>query len=492
MMRRTTWLALFAVLSLAAPIATAAPFDKSGIADWKKVPSPTAEPSFAPPTAKRMKLANGMALLVIENHRLPIAAMTLLVPGAGTSSDPAGKGGLAAFTTDLLDEGAGGLSALAIAEELDRLGASVRAFAGVDAAQLSVRTLTKTLDLTIDLVTKIVTQPAFDDKELDRVKGDHVTALEQRRDRPREVASLMLGATLYGLTSPYGHPGAGVRDEFKNLGAADVKAFYAERWNPAAMTLIVAGDVDAAKLQGVLDRALGAWKPAGAKPAARLAATPQKLGPRLLLADRAGAAQSDVRIGLVGLDRKDKRYYQFEVLRTVLGDGFTSRLTQRLREQLGITYGAGAGMDWRLQPGPFVIGTAISTPETATGITETIKILDDLASTDVPADELDKAKQNIIRALPAQFETNASTAGAFADLALHGLPDDYYAGYAAEIRKVTAAEVKAVAKAAIPSGKMVISVVGDMTKVRTGLDKLKLGEPVLHDLYGMPLGAAKK
>jgi len=134
-MRRLALLVVFAV----APVA-AAPFDKSGIADWTKVPAPTAEPVFVPPVAKRMKLANGMALLVIENHKLPIIAMTLIVPGAGSSADPAGKAGLAAFTADLLDEGAGGLSALGIAEELDRLGASVRMGAGVDAAQLSART----------------------------------------------------------------------------------------------------------------------------------------------------------------------------------------------------------------------------------------------------------------------------------------------------------------------------------------------------------------
>ena len=481
-MRRLALLVVFAV----APVA-AAPFDKSGIADWTKVPAPTAEPVFVPPVAKRMKLANGMALLVIENHKLPIIAMTLIVPGAGSSADPAGKAGLAAFTADLLDEGAGGLSALGIAEELDRLGASVRMGAGVDAAQLSARTLTKTLDPTIDLVAKIVAQPAFDDKELERVRGDRVTALEQRRDRPREVASIMLNAALYGMASAYGHPGSGSRDEFKRLTAGDVKAFYGEHWNPATMTLVVAGDVDPAALLAKLDGGIGAWKPAAAKAPARVVATPQKSAHRLLLADRTGAAQSDVRIGLVGPDRKDKRFFQFEVLRTALGDGFTSRLTQRLREQLGITYGAGASMDWRLQPGPFVIGSAIVTAETAKGITETIKILDDLAATDVPAAELDKSRQNIIRALPAEFDTNASTSAAFAELALQGLPDDYYATYADEIRKVTAAEVKATAKALIPSGRMVISVVGDMSKVRAGLDQLKLGDPELHDLYGVPL-----
>jgi predicted Zn-dependent peptidase len=471
--------------------ALAAPFDKSGIADWTKAPAPTAEATFVPPTAKRLKLANGMALLVVENHKLPILAMTLVVPGAGTAYDPKAKPGLAAFTADMLDEGAGGLTAIQIAEEQDRLGASIGVFAGVDAAQVSVSTLTKTLDPTIDLISKILMQPAFDPKDFERVKGDRATSLELRRDRPREVVGILLSAALYGAESPYGHPGAGQRESFKTISDDDLSAFYKGHWNPAAMTLVVAGDVDTAALQKKLDATLGTWKQAAAKPTKPIA-TAQKIKTRLQLVDRTGAAQSDVRLGLVGLDRKDARYFAFEVLSTTLGGGFTSRLTQRLREQLGITYGANAGEAWRLSPGPFQISTAIVTAETAHGIDETIKILDDLATNDVPAAELEKSKQNMIRALPASFATNAGTAGTLADLALHGLPDDYYAHYADAVRKVTAKDVKAVAKAAIPSGKMVISIVGDMAKIRADLDKLKLGEPAMHDLYGMPIATTNK
>src|SRR5205085_7213808 len=127
--------------------------------------------------------------------------------------------------------------------------------------EVSMSTLSKTLDASLDLFTKIVSAPAFDDKEADRVKGDRVTSLELRRDRPREVAAIMLNANLYGAGTPYGHPGAGVREEFKSVTIADARAFYTEHWNPATMTLVVAGDVDAAALKTKLDAGLGAWKP---------------------------------------------------------------------------------------------------------------------------------------------------------------------------------------------------------------------------------------
>jgi zinc protease len=314
-----------------------------------------------------------------------------------------------------------------------------------------------------------------------------MTSLELRRDRPREVAQIMLEGTLYGRTSAYGHATSGERDSFAGITVADVQGFYKAHWNPKVATLIVVGDFDAKALRAKLDSGLGAWQQAGAKKPSKVDARPAKIPARLLLVDRKDAAQSDIRIGLVGIDRKDRRYYQLEVLASTLGGGFTSRLVQRLREQLGITYGARAGMSYRVAPGPFVISTAIVTPETGKGLTEINKMLDDLATVDVPADELEKSKQNLIRALPAMFETNSATASAFADLVLFGLPDNWYASYAANIRKVTAKHVKAVAKAVVPSGKLVVAIVGDMSKVRADVDKLGLGPAAMHDLYGVPL-----
>jgi zinc protease len=426
-----------------------------------------------------------MALVVVENKQLPIASFVLLVPGAGAAADPAGKRGLASFTADLLDEGAGGMTAIAVAEETDRLGASISFHVDTDETLVVANTLGRTLDATIDLMTKIVTQPAFDPKDFDRVRGDRSTDLDLRRDHPTEVASIVLTGRLYGFDSAYGHPTTGVRETFKGLSLADVQRFYKERWNPAVMTLVVAGDVDVAKLQAKLDAGLGAWKPTTVKPFVKVDATPQPIGKRLAIVDRE-TTQSDVRIGLVGPGRHDKRYYQFEVLRTALGDGFTSRLTQKLREEMGITYNIGASISWNLQPGPFVIATSIQTPDTGRGLAEIIKILDALAANEMPAKELEKTKQSIIRGLPSHFNSNATTALTFAELATHGLPDDYYASYADAVRKVTAKEVRDVAKALLPSGSMTFAIVGDWKKIKAGVDKLQLGAPAMHDAYGMP------
>jgi predicted Zn-dependent peptidase len=138
-----------------------------------------------------------------------------------------------------------------------------------------------------------------------------------------------------------------------------------------------------------------------------------------------------------------------------------------------------------------VIAAGIQTPETATGISEVFKILDDLATHDAPAAELDKAKLNLVRALPERFSTNASTAQAFAELALLHLPDDWYARLADGIRKVTAAEVRTAGKAMLPSAKMSVSIVGDLSKIRPAIDKLGLGTAGYYNLDGMAQAAPK-
>lgn len=479
---RARWVLVAMIMSADAVPAAAAPFARSGIADWTKPPAAQPEPRFTPPVVTRSRLANGIAVLVVENHALPIAAVELVVPGAGAAADPMRRAGLAALTADLLDEGAGGLSALAVAEAQAQLGAEISLEVDLDAAHVSARTLSGTLDATLALIAKLVTQPTFAPGELARLKGDRLTAIAQLRDRPPEVAAIVLGQALFGADSGYGHPEDGTRADVQAITLADVQVFYRARWNPATMTLIVAGDVDPKALQVTLEAALGTWRPAGGKLANRPIATPPAKPRRLLLVDRPGAAQSDVELGLIGPARNDPRYFAFEVLRTVIGGGFTGRVTQRLREQLGIIYHARTEMAWAVAPGPFAIGVAIATPETATGLAEILAIVEDVSAHEVPAAELEQAKQNLVRALPAKLATNATTADAFADLAQLGLPDDTYAHYADGIRKVTAADVKAAAQALLPPGKLVFSIVGDLAKFRAALDKLGLGPPARYDL----------
>ncbi len=459
-----------AVAATATPAAAAPPWEKAGI-DWAKPPPIGPEPTFAPPKPKRLRLKNGMAVLVIENHRLPLVSMALVVKDAGSAQDPAGKSGLAAFTAEMLDEGAGDLSALALAEQVDQLGATLAIFTGHDSTRVSVSTLSRTLSPTIDLLAKVVTAPSFDEKEGARVLDDWLTELKLRPDSPRLIAALVLRGVIYGVQAAYGRPGDGYLPEFATVTLADAKRFYAQRWSPRAMTLVVVGDVDTKDLAARLDAAFGAWKPAGNK-ATPVKSPAAKPAARLWLVDRPGAEQADVRIGIHGISLKDKRIAAADVMANILGGTFTSRLNRRLREELGWTYGARSSLQGAAGVGPFVIGTALVTPHAVEGVAEILRIAGELVSADVPAAELAKRRSNLMRELPQRFATNAETAGAFATLVEVGLPDDYYAGYVARLKKVSAKDVRAVAKALVPTGKLIVVVVGDAAVVRAGLEKL--------------------
>lgn len=470
-----------------APAATAAPWDQAGV-DWTKVPPLGAETAFVPPRPTRLKLANGMSLLVIENHRLPLVSMELVVKDAGSAQDPAGKSGLAAFTADLLDEGAGGMGALEIAARVDELGATLDLSTSYDAASLSVSTLARTLDPTIELVARVVTAPAFDEKEGARVHDDWQTELELRADEPRQIVGLILRGVIYGVQAAYGRPGDGYLAECKAVTLADAKRFYAARWTPRAMTLVVVGDVDTKALAARLDAAFAAWKPAGTRPA-KIRTPAAKPPGRLWLVDRPGAEQADVRLGIYGLPLTDPRFAAAEVLAKLLGGSFSSRLNHRLREDLGWTYGANAVVARAAQVSPFVIATALVTPHAVEGVAEVLKIVDGLVTGDLPEAEVAKARSGVARELPQRFGTNADTAESFASLVADGLPDDYFATYVARVQKVTGKDLQKVARSLLPSGKLVVVVAGDAGTLRAGLEKL-LGPARMMTAELLPAAAA--
>ncbi len=487
---RAGWIVLVVVVGMMG----AAQADKIEVAPTPPVagpPAPGPEPTFKPPHATRVRLKNGMAVLVVENHRLPLVSLALVVPGAGAAADPPGKAGLAAFTADLLDEGAGGLDAMAIAETSARLGATLDIGTDSDATTVVASTLTRTLEPTLDLLATVVTRPSFDEAESKRVHADRLTELKLRRDRPSQIADVVLEGALYGPQSPYGHPADGILAELAGLGVADARAFYQSAWDPAQMTLVIAGDVDAKTIQPQLDARLGAWKRgaarAGAGAGKPVRARPIKQSTRLLLVDRPGAEQSDVRFGLAGPLRTDKRDYAWEVAINVFGGGFTGRLTQRLREQLGYLYHVYPGLQFRPGGSLYQVYAPLFTPRTVEGVREILTMLTSLATTDVPEAELTKAKQNLVRTLPGLFDSNRSVVLTLADLVRSGLPDDWYDRYARGIAAITAKQVRTAATQLFASSSFVFVVVGDLGSVRSGLESLGLGVPLIFDADGAPV-----
>jgi zinc protease len=242
---------------------------------------------------------------------------------------------------------------------------------------------------------------------------------------------------------------------------------------PSNAVIIVTGDVTPASAVARLEAAFGAWKGTAA-PRTAVPAAPQLTARRIYLVDKPAAAQSQIRIGWVGVPRATPDYFALRVLNTILGGSFTSRLNQNLREEHGYSYGASSSFDMRSAAGPFYAAAGVQTDKTSEALTEFFKELDAIRKP-IPAEEIEKAKNYLALLLPRTFETTESLAGSLAQVFVYNLPADYYATYTDRIRAVTPADVQRAAERYIQPDKFAIVIVGDRKVIEPGIKALNLG-----------------
>jgi zinc protease len=452
----------------------------------QQAPGAATEPAFHPPPWKRFKLKNGLDVFLIEFHDLPLVEFNLMIKTGG-AANPADKAGLADLTARMLDEGTKTRSALQIADEVAGLGATLSTGGTWDASNVSLSTLGKNLDAALVIFADVVQHPVFDEKEFKRVQDNTLTAITRRKDSPPTVATLALGHLLYGQKHPYGWPMSGTEASIKKLGPGDLRAFYDANYHPNNAALIVAGDTTEAALRGKLETAFKGWrsKHVAAKklppPAGAAGET------KIFLIDKAGAPQSSIRVGLVGIDRTSPDYFPVTVMNLILGGGFY-RLDLNLREGKGWTYGARSSFDSRKTPGPFSAGGEFVAPHSADSVAEILKELNKIRDGDVTDAELARAKDQIGKSFPARFATRANVAAQLAELAVYGFPDSYLAEYTRKIAAVSKDDVRRVARKYLDPARLTIVVVGDRKSIEGPLAKLAPVE--LRDLDGDPLPAA--
>jgi zinc protease len=332
-----------------------------------------------------------------------------------------------------------------------------------------------------------VARPRFAAADVARVKSDRLALIALRRDQPRSVAPLLFERLVFGA-HPYAQPAFGDADSLRPLGRADVRRFYRHHYAPALSTLIVAGDVEPDSLRRLLEPTLGAWR--GERGAERAAAPkptrPPPPAARLVLVDRPGSPQAVVQIGSLGLARTDPRIHAAAVANSLLGGSFTSRLNARLREELGYTYGAASTVWTGVDTGSWSIVTSLKTEKTVAGIREILAILEALGREEPAADEMSRNVQLLVQELPARFQSNAGTVEAFADLVPYRLPLDWYAQRAAALRSVTPAEVRALVAERLRRDRLTLVVVGDLARLRPGLERLGFPAAIELDPEGAP------
>ncbi|HYQ95794.1 MAG TPA: pitrilysin family protein [Candidatus Eisenbacteria bacterium] len=455
---------------------------------WRNsVPGAGPAPVVKLPMAKRFQLQNGLTVLLVENHHLPIFAGTLVIR-SGSAQDPQDIPGLAGYTSSMLDEGTQKRNALAIANELHSLGASLNTGSSVDGGTIGCRSLKQTAGATMSILSDVALHPAFPEKDIERVRGDRVTSLLQQRDSPNQTASRIMWNCLYGPSHPYGHITLGTAEGLKKATRDDMARFYQAYYTPQNAALVLVGDLNESEAKRLASDALGSWT--GPPTETARPPTGTMISSRVVIVDKPGMPQTALRVVQLGLMRSDPDFERFDLANTILGGLFSSRINLNLREAHGYTYGAFSALSENRGQGPFLIGTSVRADVTGASIDEILKEVRSMLEKPVTDDELRMAKESTIRTLPAQFQTTGGTAGTIATLYLYDLPPDYYQTFPGRIAGITAADVQAVSKKYLAPERMLIIAVGDRSKIEPQITKLKLGAVAYKDLDGKEVTAA--
>lgn len=437
-------------------------------------PKPGPPPALRLPPIQKQVLSNGLAVWIVEQHEVPIAQINLIVK-AGSAVDPAGRYGVASMTAAMLDEGAGSKSALELADAIEALGAQLGTSSTFDASSVRLSAPIARLADALPLMADVVLRPAFAPAELERLRKERLTRLLQARDDPAAIIEMAFPRIVFGETHRYGAPAGGGEAAVKALTVEDLRAFHRAYYRPEFGTVLVVGDVTPAAVLPLLERAFGGWKgdgPVGAL--TPVPAAPQLSKRTVYLIDKPGAAQSQIRIGWVGVPRSTPDYPTLQVLNTILGGAFTSRLNTNLRETHGYSYGAFSSFDERVSPGTFSARAGVQTDKTAEALKEFFVELTGVLKP-IPADELDKAKNYVALGFPAEFETTRDLAQKMEEQVVHGLPDEYFPGYVRSIVQVSGPGVEKAAARYIQPDKFAVVIVGDRAAIEASIRALNLG-----------------
>lgn len=425
------------------------------------------------PGPKLFKLANGLTVMYHERRDLPVVA-AMLVVRTGSESNPPRRPGLASFTADMLTEGTLARSALQIADEAAQLGTTIDAGASADASIVHSRALKHNFPALLELLADVVRNPAFPAAEIERQRASRAAALVQQREDPASLASEVMLHALYGAQHPYGYIALGSERSLKATRRADLENFWRRHYVPDNAALIVAGDIGEAELRPLAQKAFGDWRK-GVKPEVALP-RPETAPARVVLVEKPGAPSTALAVAQVGPARNTPDYAALQVMNAALGGLFTSRINLNLREEKGYTYGAGSDFSYRRGGGPFWIRTTVRGDATGAALAEIFREVERMAKEPLAGEELARARNSQLLSLPSEFETNDGSIGAFAQIYVYELGDDYYERLPRELGAVDARAVAAATKRYIVPGNLKVIAVGDRAAIEPQLRKLDLGK----------------
>ncbi|HVP55712.1 MAG TPA: pitrilysin family protein [Candidatus Eisenbacteria bacterium] len=454
--------------------------------EWRKTaPAPGPVSKLSLPVPKQLTLSNGLTVLLTEQHNLPIVAARVVVLG-GNGDNPANNPGLAGFTARMLTEGTKSRSALKIADDLAQIGAKIESDSDPDNSAVSSEVLKRNVRSDLDVVSDVVLHPAFDGKDIERVRSERATLLLQTSDDPFALSRRVSQRLLYG-DHDYGYLPLGTEASIKNTTRDELEEFWKKDYVPANTALVLAGDLTEAEARSLAENYFGAWKNTGKRsPVPQVTANPSR---SIYLVDRPGSAQTTLRAVTLGAPRSTPEYAALEVANNALGGLFASRINMNLRERNGYTYGASSYFNYRRGSGPFYVVTSVRTDSTVDALREMMKEIEGMQTVPLTPGEMSLSKDAAARSLAGNFETMPRTVDTTSELFTFELPLDFYDELPAQVEAVTTQDVERVARQYFVHSKMFVVVVGDRQKIESGLQGLDMGKVQLISFDGTPAAA---
>jgi zinc protease len=457
--------ALVLSAALAFGCAGAWPFAKHA---WEQPPPPPRDaPVVQPGKLHREVLPNGVRVLVLEDRRLPAFSLGVIIArGAGVESQ--GEAGVAAYTAELMERGAGSRKALELAAVVDALGASLEVGETWDSMSAQVAGLSQDQDALFDVLADVVLRPRFDADEAERVRAEVLAALRQAKDDPSALRGWNFMKALYPAHR-YGLPEAGTEETVARLGPKQARAFHRRVFVPGAAIVFASGDVEPAALLARIRATYGAWQgppppdfgPAPEPPPTR----------RVVVVDRPDLGQAQIGVGHGGIARSDPRRLEAQLLNAALGGGgFSSRLMARIRAEEGLTYGISSQFVMRHRAGPFAVFTFTRVPKVGEVVTGILEELERVRREPPSQEELASVQSQRSGQFALALETSAEVAAALVDLEVYDLPPDSLDTYRGRVRAVTTDQTSAVARALIEPERASIVVVGPAEQLRPQLE----------------------
>tara|TARA_A100001037_G_scaffold115826_1_gene105444 strand:- start:1399 stop:4131 length:2733 start_codon:yes stop_codon:yes gene_type:complete len=455
-------------------------YNSESTADRSKLPFPTEFPELDLPEIQRAKLSNGLEVVLAERHDVPMINLSFQIK-SGHATDPLGQPGLANFTMSMLTEGSKSFDALELSDQLEELGTDLYTSTGLDSSSINISSLKSSFEESIEIMFEVITEPTFDQEEIDRKKIRWLAAIDQSLSTPNGMVSNLIPEILYGEDHPYAKPfsGNGTRESIQWMSRDDLINYKNRFIAPSNGTLILVGDTNLDEILPTLEAQFGSWPENRMLKGAQLDYTINKEpdSRRVFLIDKPGAVQSLIVAGQLMPGMRTSDEIDIDLMNRVIGGSFTSRLNMNLREDKSWSYGVRTRLSQYKGPRPMLVSAPVQTDKTVDSIQEIIREYDEyLSSNPAKNEELEAIVNDLSLGLIGDFETFGSLMSGLSGIVSFDREDDFLDNLPKKYRSMTIDDINAAAQRYIDPSIWTWVIVGDLSKIEQGIRELDLGE----------------